>query len=103
MIVEGEERARQLLKSKEEELHKVRNILYFQMLVKLKLLSQLANALFEYETLDLAEVQKVIKGEPIRPVEEKLLEAIKQETDESQPNSASPVPEPSPPPIATVS
>ena len=30
----------------------------------------------EYETLDLEEVKKVINGEPIRPVTEKLKEAI---------------------------
>ncbi|EJD05932.1 ATP-dependent metallopeptidase Hfl [Fomitiporia mediterranea MF3/22] len=85
MIVEGQDRARRLLKDKEEELHR------------------LANALFEYETLDLQEVKKVIKGEPIRPVEEKLLEVIKQSSEESDSNSTTPVPEPTPQPIATVS
>lgn len=63
---------------------------------------QLANALVEYETLDLTEVKKVIKGEPIRPVEEKLLEVIKQDSDESRPDTA-PVPDSSPQPLATVS
>lgn len=72
MIVEGEERARSLLRNKEDELHR------------------LADALVEYETLDLEEVKKVIKGEPIRPVNEKLKEAIEKsesktetETDDS--------------------
>ena len=44
----------------------------------------------EYETLDLEEVKKVINGEPIRPVTEKLKEAIEKsesktetETDDS--------------------
>jgi hypothetical protein len=36
--------------------------------------TQLARALMEYETLDLAEVQKVIKGEPIRTVSQVLKE-----------------------------
>lgn len=45
----------------------------------LELPKQLADALVEYETLDLSEVQKVVKGEPIRPVEEKLLEAAQAE------------------------
>jgi hypothetical protein len=36
---------------------------------------QLAEALVEYETLDLQEVKKVIKGEPIRSVEERLQDA----------------------------
>jgi len=66
LIVEGEGRAKDLLKTKEEELHR------------------LANALVEYETLDLEEVKKVIKGEKIRSVEERLLEAIqKTEAEES--------------------
>ena len=34
--------------------------------------SQLAEALVEYETLDLEEVKKVIKGEPIRPLAERI-------------------------------
>lgn len=44
---------------------------------------QLADALFEYETLDLSEVQKVVKGEPIRSVEEKLIEAAQVEERET--------------------
>lgn len=48
LLKAGESRVTALLKSKEEELHR------------------LARALMEYETLDLAEVQKVIKGERIR-------------------------------------
>lgn len=34
--------------------------------------SKLARALVEYETLDLEEVKKVIKGEPIRSISEVL-------------------------------
>ncbi|KAI5124509.1 hypothetical protein M0805_003033 [Coniferiporia weirii] len=74
LIVEGEYRAKELLKSKEDELHR------------------LADALVEYETLDLAEVKKVIKGEKIRTVEEKLLEVIQQP--EEPPRTESPVPGP---------
>ncbi|QRV72558.1 intermembrane space AAA protease IAP protein [Ceratobasidium sp. AG-Ba] len=48
------ERTTQLLESKSEELHK------------------LAQALVEHETLDKAEVEKVIRGEKIRQVEDKL-------------------------------
>ncbi|KAH8117450.1 ATP-dependent metallopeptidase Hfl [Phellopilus nigrolimitatus] len=75
IIVEAQDRARELLKTKQEELHR------------------LAEALVEYETLDLAEVRKVIKGEPIRPVEEKLLEVMQPE---EPPTVESPVPETSP-------
>jgi ATP-dependent metalloprotease len=63
----------------------------------------LANALVEYETLDLEEVKKVIKGEPIRTVEEKLLEVIQEpDTPESKPEPSS-IPEPNAQPIASVS
>ena len=50
---------------------------------------QLAEALVEYETLDLEEVKKVIRGEKIRPVEEKLLEAIQQTEEDGSSNPVS--------------
>ena len=50
---------------------------------------QLAEALVEYETLDLEEVKKVIRGEKIRPVEEKLLEAIQQTEEDGSSNPIS--------------
>jgi len=56
----GEKRATDLLKEKEDELHR------------------LARALVEYETLDLEEVKRVVKGEPIRSIGE-VLEADKAE------------------------
>lgn len=50
---------------------------------------QLAHALVEYETLDRAEVEKVIKGEPIRSItevmKEELAEVERLETDSQQP------------------
>ncbi|KAL5490402.1 YME1 [Sanghuangporus weigelae] len=82
LIIEGQERARKLLKEKEEELHR------------------LAHALVEHETLDLSEVKKIIKGEPIGPVEEKLMDVIRQE---QEPASTAPMPEPAAPQVvATV-
>ncbi|PPQ71976.1 hypothetical protein CVT24_008193 [Panaeolus cyanescens] len=53
----GEARATALLTAKLEELHR------------------LARALVEHETLDLEEVKKVVKGEPIRTINEVLQEA----------------------------
>ncbi|RDB21001.1 Mitochondrial inner membrane i-AAA protease supercomplex subunit YME1 [Hypsizygus marmoreus] len=66
----GEARAAALLTSKLEELHR------------------LANALVEHETLDLEEVKKVIKGEPIRNITEVLdaeLSNLEKERGESNP------------------
>lgn len=37
---------------------------------------QLAQALVDYETMDLEEVQKVIKGEPIRDIKEIISEDL---------------------------
>ena len=37
---------------------------------------QLANALVEHETLDAEEVQKVIRGEPIRNIDEVIKEDL---------------------------
>ena len=39
-------------------------------------LRQLANALVEHETLDAEEVQKVIRGEPIRNIDEVIKEDL---------------------------
>ncbi|KAI0647017.1 ATP-dependent metallopeptidase Hfl [Trametes meyenii] len=58
LLIAGESRVSALLKSKEEELHR------------------LANALVEHETLDAEEVQKVIKGEPIRNIDEVIKEDL---------------------------
>lgn len=44
----------------------------------------------EHETLDLEEVKKVIKGEPIRTITEILEEQLKPSHAESQPELASP-------------
>ncbi|TRM58661.1 P-loop containing nucleoside triphosphate hydrolase protein [Schizophyllum amplum] len=63
LIKESEERAREVLTSKLPELHR------------------LAESLVEYETLDGDEVKKVIKGEPIRALNEVLDEKL-QETEE---------------------
>ncbi|KAF8742981.1 Peptidase family M41, partial [Rhizoctonia solani] len=65
-IQQSTERTTKLLESKVEELHK------------------LAQALVEHETLDKSEVEKVIRGEKIRQVEEKLKSA----TSEPGPNIA---------------
>ncbi|KAH7914655.1 peptidase family M41-domain-containing protein [Hygrophoropsis aurantiaca] len=56
LLQAGEARVMKLLHEKEEELHR------------------LAHALVEHETLDADEVRKVIKGEPIRTVEQKIVE-----------------------------
>ncbi|KAH9951246.1 ATP-dependent metallopeptidase Hfl [Amylocystis lapponica] len=58
LLIAGESRVQELLKSKEQELHR------------------LALALVEHETLDADEVRKVIKGEPIRNVEEVIQEDL---------------------------
>jgi len=58
LLKAGETRVTTLLKEKEEELHR------------------LAHALVEYETLDRAEVEKVIKGEPIRSITEVMKEDL---------------------------
>jgi ATP-dependent metalloprotease len=42
-------------------------------------LRQLAHALIEHETLNSDEVRRVIKGEPIRDLTEKIMEAAEQE------------------------
>ena len=87
-----------LLKSKEEELHRVSN----QKFPPLKLLAanhvrallsgfpwirffltQLATALMEHETLDAEEVKKVIKGEPIRNIKEVLAEDLSRMSENS--------------------
>ncbi|KAI0362056.1 ATP-dependent metallopeptidase Hfl [Trametes cingulata] len=58
LLIAGESRVTALLKSKADELHR------------------LANALVEHETLDAEEVQKVIKGEPIRNIDEVIKEDL---------------------------
>ncbi|OAX44649.1 ATP-dependent metallopeptidase Hfl [Rhizopogon vinicolor AM-OR11-026] len=54
LLQQGEARAIKLLTEKKDELHR------------------LAHALVEHETLDADEVRKVIKGEPIRNIQEKI-------------------------------
>ncbi|KAJ8584286.1 ATP-dependent metallopeptidase Hfl [Rhizopogon salebrosus TDB-379] len=54
LLQQGEARATKLLTEKKEELHR------------------LAHALVEHETLDADEVRKVIRGEPIRNIQEKI-------------------------------
>ncbi|KAG1753500.1 ATP-dependent metallopeptidase Hfl [Suillus lakei] len=54
LLQQGEARATKLLTEKKEELHR------------------LAHALVEHETLDAEEVKKVIRGEPIRNIKEKI-------------------------------
>lgn len=67
----GEKRATDLLKEKEVELH------------------LLARALVEYETLDLEEVKKVIKGEPIRSIAEVLDGEVERKVEEETSASSS--------------
>ncbi|KAK7693546.1 hypothetical protein QCA50_003115 [Cerrena zonata] len=69
LIIAGESRVKELLKTKEEELHR------------------LANALVEYETLDADEVRRVIKGEPIRNLVEVLQEAAEEKEPPSEAHS----------------
>jgi len=75
MIEDGAQRAMYLLKQYEPELHR------------------LADALVEFETLDAEEVKKVIKGERIRTVEERLQDAISQVQQDGEPYSNSEDPE----------
>ena len=105
LIIEGQERARKLLREKENELHKVGLRVCPSIFFRADCRVQLANALVEYETLDLEEVKKVIKGEPIRSVEERLLEVIQDPPPESDDadSTTKPIPEPTPQPIASVS
>jgi len=56
LLKASQARATTLLKEKEDELHR------------------LAHALVEHETLNLEEVRKVIRGEPIRDLSAKLLQ-----------------------------
>ncbi|TBU50742.1 ATP-dependent metallopeptidase Hfl [Dichomitus squalens] len=58
LLIAGESRVTALLKSKADELHR------------------LANALVEHETLDAEEVQKVIRGETIRNIDEVIKEDL---------------------------
>ncbi|OSD01552.1 ATP-dependent metallopeptidase Hfl [Trametes coccinea BRFM310] len=58
LLIAGESRVTALLKSKVDELHR------------------LADALVEHETLDAEEVQKVIRGEPIRNIDEVIKEDL---------------------------
>ena len=59
-----------LLESKKDELHLVGLDRYPTVLLLTFTSLQLAQALVEHETLNMEEVKKVIKGEPIRNIEE---------------------------------
>lgn len=50
---------------------------------------QLADALVEYETLNSDEVRRVIKGEPLKPVEERVAQVELGETQQTQPQPPS--------------
>ena len=63
--------------SKEMELHQVRKSMSTEENIPTEE-SQLAEALVAYETLTIDGVKRVIKGERLRPVDEKLREAIQQ-------------------------
>ncbi|CAE7052626.1 unnamed protein product [Rhizoctonia solani] len=78
IIQQSTHRTTKLLESKTEELHK------------------LAQALVEHETLDKSEVEKVIRGEKIRQVEEKLKSAAPEASTKPTRTSA-----PRPQPVAT--
>ncbi|KAI0336498.1 ATP-dependent metallopeptidase Hfl [Cubamyces sp. BRFM 1775] len=65
LLIAGESRVTALLKSKADELHR------------------LASALVEHETLDAEEVQKVIRGEPIRNIDEVIKEDLTRLQEES--------------------
>lgn len=73
-----------LLKSKADELHRVRAF-RLRLCLSVRMLTccvvavtraQLASALVEHETLDAEEVQKVIKGESIRAIDEVIKEDL---------------------------
>lgn len=97
LLKAGESRVTQLLKSKEEELHRVSNQksflkqipanhvcapLFFRVPMMVAR-PQLANALMEHETLDAEEVKKVIKGETIRNIKEVLAEDLSRMTEKT--------------------
>lgn len=65
-----------LLESKKDELHLVGLDRSLTVLLLTLTSSQLAQALVEHETLNMEEVKKVIKGEPIRNIEEVVGEDI---------------------------
>lgn len=83
-----------------EELHKVSTFPGVSQICRSNNGVQLAQALVEHETLDKSEVERVIRGEKIRQVEEKLKGATPATpgTDarraDSKPTRASPRPQP---------
>jgi ATP-dependent metalloprotease len=78
LVQGGEARVTALLKSKEEELHRVSDRLKVCVRMIPYLLPQLAHALVEHETLDSDEVRKVIKGEQIRNIDEIIAAELSQ-------------------------
>lgn len=88
ILTAGEARVHALLKSKEEELHRVSvcqrrvvgHLLTFDCLAAWVSINafrmKLAAALVEHETLDAEEVRKVIKGEQIRNIAEVIQEDL---------------------------
>lgn len=85
LLMAGESRVLTLLKSKEEELHRV-SVVFRRpcrpTLISSDLVLQLASALMEHETLDVEEVKKVIKGEPIRNIKEVIQEDLSRLSEE---------------------
>lgn len=76
LLQQGEARVIKLLEEKKEELHLVRKRFFGVLFGSQSVIEQLAHALVEHETLTAEEVRKVIKGEPIRKVEEKVSPAV---------------------------
>ncbi|KZT26425.1 ATP-dependent metallopeptidase Hfl [Neolentinus lepideus HHB14362 ss-1] len=77
LLQAGEARVAKLLKSKEDELHRVSVTDPI-----------LASALIEYETLDLEEVKKVVRGEKIRDIKEVIQEDLERIDKTENPNSS---------------
>ncbi|KAH9854180.1 ATP-dependent metallopeptidase Hfl [Lenzites betulinus] len=71
LLIAGESRVTALLKSKADELHRVRAFR-----LRLPFCAHADIALVEHETLDAEEVQKVIKGESIRAIDEVIKEDL---------------------------
>ncbi|KAF7792984.1 hypothetical protein EIP86_004089 [Pleurotus ostreatoroseus] len=87
MLVESESRVSTLLKTKEEELHRVSDTLRGSSLSLTSISPQLATALVEHETLDAEEVRKVIKGESIRNITEVIQEDLSRMSETQPPQT----------------
>ena len=87
MLVESESRVSTLLKTKEEELHRVSDNLRGSSPSLTLTPPQLATALVEHETLDAEEVRKVIKGESIRNITEVIQEDLSRMSETQPPQT----------------